>query len=41
MIKNMDKSRRMFFWQGGSVKKKIIWLDGKIFANLKGREAWE
>jgi hypothetical protein len=41
VIKNMDKSRRMFFWQGGSVKKKIIWLDGKIFANLKGREAWE
>jgi hypothetical protein len=37
----LDKQRRTFFWQGGSTKKSIGWLNGQQFVQAKERGTWD
>jgi hypothetical protein len=40
-IKRMDKLRRKFFWQRGSLKKSTTWSGGPKYVGARRREVWE
>jgi hypothetical protein len=40
ILKKMDRTRKLFFWQGEEKRRNIIWLNGSKSPSLNKKEAW-